>query len=96
MSVDEETTSFQATIYGVVQGVNYRLFTRNTADSLGVTGWVRNRKDGSVQVVAQGEASNLHELISQLRVGPPHANVTHFEIEWMVSEESLGKFCITR
>ncbi len=64
-----------AIITGRVQGVNYRAFVRRHAAGLGLTGWVRNRVDGAVEVVAEGEDALLEVLARLLREGPPLARV---------------------
>lgn len=63
-------------IVGMVQGVGYRYALEREAAKLGVTGWVRNRRDGSVEAVAQGSAEALDALAAWTRRGPPAARVT--------------------
>ncbi len=60
-------------IRGTVQGVYYRESMRQRADQWGVTGWVRNRMDGTVEAVLQGETENVERLIDWARRGPPAA-----------------------
>ncbi|MDI6639363.1 MAG: acylphosphatase, partial [Methanocellales archaeon] len=60
-----------AFVSGRVQGVFFRSFTRSEATSLGIHGWVRNLRDGRVEVLAEGEKSALDELLGRLREGPP-------------------------
>jgi acylphosphatase len=62
-------------IRGRVQGVGYRAFTQYTAERRNVEGWVRNRRDGSVEVVLAGEADAVREVIDLCRKGPPGARV---------------------
>jgi len=71
----------QVRITGHVQGVFFRQWTADTADRLGVSGWVRNRPDGSVEVHASGEAEAVEALIAGLRHGPPMAEVADLVIE---------------
>ena len=68
-------------ITGPVQGVFFRQWTADTADRLGVSGWVRNRPDGSVEINASGELAAVEALIAELRHGPPMAEVADLEIE---------------
>lgn len=62
-------------ITGRVQGVWYRAWTRETAESLGLNGWVRNRMDGSVEALVNGEASQVDDLIKRCWDGPSAAKV---------------------
>jgi len=68
-------------VSGRVQGVFYRASTRERAQHLGLTGWVRNCADGSVELVACGDEAVLSELESWLWQGPQYARVTAVEIE---------------
>jgi acylphosphatase len=88
--------SRQIRVKGQVQGVGYRYALRDEAQRLGITGWVRNRSDGSVEALLQGDAAALERLIAWARRGPALARVaelheaapehdfdrgyTHFEI----------------
>ncbi|MCZ6696135.1 MAG: acylphosphatase [Acidobacteria bacterium] len=62
-------------ITGIVQGVGFRFFTERAARSLGLRGYVRNRRDGRVEAVAAGSVENLEAFMGQLRVGPAGAKV---------------------
>ncbi len=62
-------------IEGRVQGVCFRMLACDEAVRRGITGWVRNRLDRTVEIVAEGEAGALNEFIGWGRVGPPHARV---------------------
>lgn len=73
-------------VKGVVQGVGYRFFTQRVAAKHGVVGYVRNLKDGSVEVLAEGELSNIENFKKDLMVGPQFAVVR--EIEEIVVEPS--------
>jgi acylphosphatase len=68
-------------IRGHVQGVCYRESMRQQARALGVTGWVRNRADGSVEAVVQGESAAVERMLDWARRGPPAARVDVVEIE---------------
>ena len=63
-------------ISGRVQGVNFRESMRQEAGRLGVTGWVRNRRDGSVEAVVDGAPSDVQTMIEWAHRGPPSALVT--------------------
>lgn len=66
-----------AKIAGRVQGVGYRYFAEDEANRLGLTGYVRNMPDGSVEVVAEGPRNVLEGFLAILRRGPSGANVTN-------------------
>lgn len=63
-------------ICGRVQGVGFRAFVEREADALGLDGWVRNRRDGSVEVVFAGEETEIQHMLMELNAGPPAAAVT--------------------
>ncbi len=77
-----------AIVSGVVQGVNFRYYTSRQAESLGLTGWVVNRWDGAVEVVAEGPRADLQTLLDWLGHGPPSATVTGVQVEW---EQATGE-----
>ncbi len=83
------TTRLHARIHGLVQGVYFRDTTRQTARSLGLTGWVRNLPNGSVEVTAEGLRPALESLLDFLRVGPAQARVEQVDSEW---EAATGEF----
>jgi acylphosphatase len=68
-------------ITGRVQGVWYRESMRQAALESGVTGWVRNRRDGSVEAMIRGDLAAVEALIGWAWQGPPAAEVTHVEVE---------------
>jgi acylphosphatase len=76
-------------IRGDVQGVFFRANTKGKADELGVTGWVRNCEDGSVECVAEGEKEKLERLLEWCKKGPSGANVSGVDEK---SEEFKGNF----
>jgi acylphosphatase len=63
------------TVTGRVQGVGFRYFVKDAADSLGVLGWVRNTFDRSVECEAQGQEEDLEQFVSRLHEGPPMSRV---------------------
>jgi acylphosphatase len=71
-----------AIVHGRVQGVGFRAATLRTARALDLSGWVRNRPDDSVEVVADGEPSALKRLEEFLRRGPPAAHVRGVDVSW--------------
>lgn len=76
-------------VRGRVQGVGYRWFVRERARELGVRGWVRNRRDGAVEVEAEGDLARLEELRRLLAKGPAGAVVS--SVDDLPSAESVGE-----
>jgi acylphosphatase len=78
-------------IHGRVQGVFYRGWSVVTARALGLRGWVRNRRDGSVEILLQGDAEQVEAMIARCREGPPVARVERVEVA-EDAEEGLAGF----
>lgn len=76
-------------VSGIVQGVFFRDHTRNTAQNLGLVGWVRNLSDGRVEIIAEGKDKKLQELIQWCHKGPRHARVDNVDATW---QDSTGAF----
>lgn len=74
-------------VSGRVQGVGYRNYLAHKARQFSITGWVRNRGDGSVEAVIQGTAENVDALILRAHRGPPMASVSNVTIS-----EASGEF----
>jgi len=68
-------------IHGQVQGVGYRYALREEARRRGVAGWVRNRRDGSVEAALQGSPQSVAELVAWARRGPPAARVDDVQVD---------------
>ncbi len=73
-------TAVHVIITGRVQGVWFRGWTKQEARARNLTGWVRNRRDGSVEAVFQGTRQETDEMLARCRIGPPAANVTEIQI----------------
>ncbi len=74
-------------VRGRVQGVGFRYSVYYAAKNRGVTGWVRNRADGSVEIVVQGAPAAVEEMIAWVREGPDLSRVDHVEVS-----EASGAF----
>jgi acylphosphatase len=77
-----EMASLQATVYGRVQGVFFRAFVEGWAEQLNLTGYVRNRPGGVVELRVEGEKPKLERLVGYLKAGPPAAKVDEVKIDW--------------
>ncbi len=84
MKTSSETPARLLRIRGLVQGVGYRNALHREATRLGIKGWVRNRRDGSVEALVAGPAPALDGLIAWARRGPPAARVA--EVSWEAVE----------
>lgn len=76
---DTTQTACHLVIHGRVQGVFYRDWTVANARSLGLTGWVRNRSDGTVEAHVEGDAAAIERLIAAMHEGPPRAAPTRID-----------------
>ena len=76
-------------VRGRVQGVGFRMFVEDTAERLRLEGWVRNRRDGSVEILVSGPEAAVTELIRRCHEGPPAAQVAR--IEEMETDETPPK-----
>jgi acylphosphatase len=69
-------------VHGRVQGVAFRAATQRQAQQLGVHGWVRNRPDGTVELLAEGEQVSVQRLVDWCHGGPTGARVTQVQVDW--------------
>jgi acylphosphatase len=79
----------RAIVRGVVQGVGFRHYTRLWAERTGVVGWVRNRWDGAVEIVAEGAPQRLQTFLNGVRRGPTHGRVDSVDLTW---SEATGNY----
>ncbi len=79
----------ECSVFGEVQGVSYRHFTKETAKRLGLIGFVKNLSDGTVEVVAEGEERALRQFTKALKEGYPLAKVSQVREVW---GEATGDF----
>jgi acylphosphatase len=88
-------TARRAVVRGDVQGVGFRWFAERNALSLGVRGWVRNRPDGAVETVAEGDEKAVGEYLARLSRGPSGARVDEVVVE-EASDSGLSAFEVRR
>jgi len=90
-----ETIRAHVTIQGRVQGVFFRVETRRAARGYGVSGWVQNLPDGSVEAVMEGTRRQVEQLVDWCRKGPPHARVDKMDVRWKSATGEFHSFNIT-
>jgi len=83
-------------VEGRVQGVAYRAFTQQQANSLNLHGWVRNLPGGQVESEVEGRLSAVEAFLNALRQGPSLAHVEHVHVEWTSVINDAGEFRILR
>jgi acylphosphatase len=79
-------------VSGRVQGVWFRGAMQDEAERLGVSGWVRNRRDGSVEAEIEGEPAAVEALVTWARHGPPGARVADLVTRWIAPLGARGGF----
>jgi acylphosphatase len=77
-------------IHGRVQGVGYRAWMVSRARALGVNGWVRNRREGTVEAVISGNADKIEQMLAACHEGPPAARVTKLEASDWQGDVEVG------
>ncbi|MTB87817.1 acylphosphatase [Aeromicrobium senzhongii] len=77
-------------VRGLVQGVGYRWSTRIAAEQAGVSGWVRNRADGSVEAELEGEPAQVDAVLAWMAEGPPGGQVESVDVRDLATTESHG------
>ena len=77
---------------GRVQGVGFRMTAEETAHRVGVVGWVKNLRDGRVELVAEGEKQLLARFLKALRHGPMENFISNVHITWSEATEAFDEF----
>lgn len=85
----------QLVIRGQVQGVYFRASAQREARQLGLTGWVRNRPDGAVEIIAEGEEDQVKDLLNWSQRGPATARVDMVETRWRSYTGEFAEFKIS-
>ena len=87
-----EQKRLKAQVYGQVQGVGFRFYTRQMARRLNLQGYVRNCEDHTVEVVAEGKKHALDQLLAHLKQGPSAATVNRVDAKWLPSRHTFCGF----
>jgi acylphosphatase len=95
MNAEEPSQArLHATVEGRVQGVSFRYFVTEQAQRLGLVGWVRNRYNGDVEVLAEGSRYDLEQLLIALHQGPSMAHVSEVNVEWLPARGEFSSFWV--
>lgn len=81
-------------VYGRVHGVFFRMETKRQADKHNVSGWVRNKEDGSVEAVFEGEMQNIEAVIQWCHSGPSGAYVKNVDVRWEDYKKQFNGFAV--
>lgn len=87
--MDEQKVRAHVIISGRVQGVFFRMNTVHAAERIGVTGWVRNKRDGTVEALFEGKEDQVEAVLVWCRTGDPPARVSNLQVDW---ESYTGEF----
>ena len=88
--------TFRVQIIGSVQGVFFREYTRRRAETLGITGWVRNRRDGSVEALISGDEPQIKKMLEWFYQGSPASSVHNVIVEEAACPPENTAFLIRR
>jgi len=91
----EDKVRAHAVISGRVQGVFFRMETKYAADEVGVFGWVRNKRDGTVEAVFEGSEKSVMSILKWCKKGPPIAKVTNVDVTWEDYKGEFNSFDVT-
>ncbi|TGA99550.1 acylphosphatase [Sporolactobacillus shoreae] len=80
MEKDSTIKSVHIMVKGRVQAVGFRFYTWQTAQKLDLSGWVRNREDGSVEIAAEGPADRVDRFVGAIKKGSPFSHVDHLDM----------------
>ena len=83
---------FYIVIYGLVQGVGFRRFTRRKANLYKIVGWVRNKENGTVEIDAEGLSMNMVQFLSSIKTGPKRSKIERVEITQLQTLENYQGF----
>ncbi len=89
---DKLAERVHASVSGRVQGVGFRGYTATHALQLGITGWVRNRFNGTVEIVAEGNCETLESFLEAINAGPGPAHVDQVDVEWLPATHEFQRF----
>ena len=93
-SLSPQLVKIHIRVDGHVQGVGFRYFVYDFAQQRGLNGWVRNRWNGQVEILAEGLRTDLEGLINHVRRGPGRSMVSDLKFDWREASDLYDKFSI--
>lgn len=90
----DEQIQMHALVDGQVQGVGFRYFVRQQAGALQICGWVRNKADGRVELMAEGQRAGLETFLAAIKHGPSGSSVTEVVVDWRPASGLWSNFSI--
>ena len=81
-------------VSGMVQGVGFRAYAQREAGSIGLTGWVRNKMDGTVEILAEGKRETLEKLLAWAHKGPPAGRIGKLTVSFEPATNEFDDFRI--
>ena len=78
--------------HGLVQGVGYRYFCHRMVSKIGLTGWIKNCPDSTVELLVEGKRNEIEVLLEELKIGPPSADVNKIDIKWAEFKNEFNSF----
>ena len=89
-------TAAHILVDGIVQGVGFRWFTQKLADKYGLTGWVKNRWRGDVEIIVEGPRDTIESFIGDLKAGPRYGRVDAVDVTWRETTGEHNEFKVIR
>ncbi len=83
---------YQVIVSGIVQGVGFRYSALKKANELGVTGWIKNRIDGKVETIIEGDEERISQMVSWIKKGPIQSKVTEVEVNELTYKGEFNSF----
>ncbi len=91
---DVQNVQIHIRVDGHVQGVGFRYFVYDFAQARALTGWVRNRHNGEVEVLAEGSRADLENLLTHIQRGPSRSMVTEVKFDWSEASDFYDRFSL--
>ena len=92
--MSEENQRLNVIVQGIVQGVGFRFFVFIHGRQMQLSGWVRNKINGTVEVLAEGPRHELENFLGLISQGPSHAQVEKTEVSWLEAQSDLPPFTV--